>query len=293
MHNWPDILDQITCACGITGKASSVTPVSGGCSHSAFLILGGAQAVFVKTAQNSLLEQFHAEATGLQQLRQSSTICVPDVYCTGISVRHAFIAMQAIEFGPAQPHSYALFGEQLAALHQQESSSFGAIQDNFIGTTPQINNRTNNWFSFWREHRLGYQLDLAGHNGASAGLVEDGYRLGEYMEALFDTAPPASCLHGDLWQGNWGFDKQGQPLIFDPAHYYGDRETDIAMTRLFGAAQSDFYAAYQYHYPLSDNYRQREIFYNLYHILNHYNLFGGSYLNQAQQIIHTLLAELG
>jgi fructosamine-3-kinase len=240
-----------------------------------------------------LIEVFRGEASGLTQLRLTGSIRVPDLYCTGISGNRSFIAMQGIKIGAAQTHSYTLLGEQLAALHLHQSPTFGAEHNNHIGPTAQINTRSNNWFDFWREQRLGYQLQLAEQNGASARLVEDGYRLGARMQDLFDTEPAASCLHGDLWQGNWGFDQQGRPLIFDPAHYYGDREADIAMTRLFGAAQSDFYTAYQYHYPMSDNYRQRQIFYNIYHILNHYNLFGGRYLDQAQTMIQKLLADLG
>ena len=293
MHNWADIIDQIAAASGINCGARSITPIGGGCSHSAFLLTGGVHPVFVKIAQHHLIESLQSEASGLMQLRQTNTIRVPDLYCTGISGDHSFIAMQGIEFGAAKAHSYTLLGEQLAALHQHQSPTFGTTHDNYIGTTPQINTRSNNWFSFWRKHRLGYQLQLAKQNGASLSLIDDGYRLGASMEALFATSPVASCLHGDLWQGNWGFDKQGQPLIFDPAHYYGDRETDIAMTHLFGTAQSAFYTAYQHHYPMSGNYRQRQIFYNIYHILNHYNLFGGRYLDQAQIMIQKLLADLG
>lgn len=293
MSNWADILDQIARSSGIRCKAHSITEVAGGCTHSAFMLAGVDGTVFVKTAQIDQLAQFRAEAAGLQQLRLSKTICVPQVYCTGNSGQQSFIAMQAIEFSPAQTHSYRLLGEQVAALHYHSASLYGATQDNFIGSTPQINTPSSNWFDFWREHRLGHQLELAERKGARQELLKDGYRLGVQMEELFSTAPAASCLHGDLWQGNWGFNTQGEPVIFDPAHYYGDREADIAMTRLFGSAHPDFYAAYQHHYPMSDNYKQREIFYNIYHLLNHYTLFGGSYLNQAHQMIRSLLADLG
>ncbi len=236
---------------------------------------------------------FEAEADGLKRIASTHSVMVPIVYCSGISEQHSFLAMQQLHISSAAgTQSHRQFGRALAKMHQNHASRYGAGRDNYIGTTAQINQSTDNWFDFWRQHRLYYQLNLAQQNGAQSSLIDDGYELGENMHKLFDGQPPASCLHGDLWSGNQGFDLDGNALIFDPAHYYGDRETDIAMTRLFGSAHPDFYAAYDEAYPLSDNYSTRETFYNIYHILNHYNLFGGTYLGQAQQMIRRLLSDI-
>ena len=266
--------------------------VSGGSINSAHIVGHNHSAVFVKTNQQSLLPMFEAEALGLLTIAKAGAINVPTSYCTGTSEATSFIAMQVIETSSAAENSYARFGEQLAMLHQYQSKQFGAQIDNTIGSTPQHNARSDNWFDFWREHRLGFQLELAKLNHAPGTLIDDAYALGDQMEDLFDAPPKAACLHGDLWQGNWTFDASGNAVIFDPAHYFGDRETDIAMTTLFGRAHPDFYEAYNNVYPLSEHYTTRQTFYNLYHILNHYNLFGGGYANQAHQMVQSLLSEL-
>ena len=235
---------------------------------------------------------FEAEAFGLSSMSKAKAINLPTPYCTGISGDHSFIAMTALAFGPQTPDAYTQFGRQLAHLHHHQESLFGADLHNTIGSTPQINTRTDNWFDFWREHRLTYQLDLARQNGATIELIDAGFKLSEQMEDLFVHPPAAACLHGDLWQGNWAFNETGAAFIFDPAHYFGDRETDIAMTTLFGRAHPNFYASYHEAYPLSDDYKVRETFYNIYHILNHYNLFGGGYAAQALHMIRTVLSEL-
>lgn len=292
MIQWHEITTQIQQACGLNVNSKLVKSVGGGCISTAFLVGDQNQQVFVKTNPLSLLGMFEAEAAGLKTMAQAKAILIPEAYCTGLSGETAFIAMQAINMRSAQHHSNREFGAQLASLHRYQKSRYGAALDNTIGATLQPNQWSDDWFKFWREQRLGFQLKLAKHNNAPIALIDDGLKLGEKMELLFDKTPKAACLHGDLWNGNWGFDKTGAPLVFDPAHYFGDRETDIAMTTLFGRAHPDFYAAYQNAYPLSDNYATRETFYNIYHILNHYNLFGGGYAAQAHDMILRLLSEL-
>lgn len=292
MSNWPDIIDQIQQNTGLTIDSRHLSPVTGGCINTAYLLGIGKQQVFIKTNCRNRLKMFEAEAEGLCQIANARAVRVPEVLCTGVSEDTAFIAMQAIQFSAPVTSSYRNFGQQLAALHHHRESRYGASLDNTIGSTPQTNSWSDDWCQFWRDHRLGFQLDLARRNHAPAALIDDGLRLRDECKSLFKHKPKASCLHGDLWQGNWAFDHTGLAVIFDPAHYFGDRETDIAMTTLFGRAPVDFYAAYHSAYKLDDGYSVRETFYNIYHILNHYNLFGGGYATQAHNMVQNVLSEL-
>lgn len=292
MINWLAICNQIQQVSGLRVDSNFIQSVGGGCINSAYIVGKQKQRVFIKTNRQSMLQMFKAEARGLNTMALAEAILVPEVICVGTRENIAFIAMQAFSFGHDKTHSYRNFGLQLAKLHRYQQPRFGAETDNTIGSTPQHNRWMDNWFDYWREHRLGFQLNLAKQNRASIALIDDGLVLAEKMEQLFDQPPTAACLHGDLWNGNWAFNRNGQPVIFDPAHYFGDREADIAMTKLFGRAPADFYAAYHDSYPLNDNYTTRETFYNVYHILNHYNLFGGGYAEQAHRMIQGLLSEL-
>jgi fructosamine-3-kinase len=178
-------------------------------------------------------------------------------------------------------------------MHRTARDHFGWDRDNTIGSTPQHNAPCGEWVTFWREHRLGFQLDLAARQGYGGRLQKLGERLLADLTGLIDHDPRPSLLHGDLWGGNIGYDREGNPVIFDPAVYYGDREADLAMTELFGGFGSGFYAAYEEAWPLDPGYSVRKTLYNLYHILNHLNLFGSGYLGQAQTMTERLLAELG
>ena len=178
-------------------------------------------------------------------------------------------------------------------MHQQPQAYFGWHIDNTIGSTPQHNDREHDWPTFWQQQRLAKQLTFAANNGAGGSLQKKGQKLLENLAVFFDGYTPIpSLLHGDLWSGNAAADEQGNPVMFDPASYYGDRETDIAMTELFGGFNTDFYSAYQAEYPLDSGYKVRKTLYNLYHILNHFNLFGGGYQSQAESMIDILLAEI-
>jgi fructosamine-3-kinase len=179
-------------------------------------------------------------------------------------------------------------------MHRVTGRSFGWRRDNTIGSTPQPNTPGNDWIAFWREQRLGFQLRLAERNGLSSALQAKGERLLERLEAFFrGYAPAPSLLHGDLWGGNHGYTVSGEPVVFDPAVYYGDREADLAMTELFGGFGAGFYAAYKEVWPLDSGYAVRKQLYNLYHVLNHANLFGGGYASQAEAMMERLLAEAG
>lgn len=186
-----------------------------------------------------------------------------------------------------------VLGHQLAALHRQPRPYFGWHRDNAIGSTPQLNGRHDDWIEFWRERRLGFQLDLAGRNGHCGSLQRQGEQLRARLAGLFEGyRPTPALLHGDLWSGNAASIADGQPVIFDPAVYYGDREADLAMTELFGGFPERFYAAYREALPLEAGYASRRTLYNLYHALNHLNLFGSGYRAQAEGMIAQLLAEL-
>jgi len=186
-----------------------------------------------------------------------------------------------------------LLGEQLASLHRVTADQHGWNRDNFIGSTPQYNTPCDDWLEFWQDCRLKPQLEMSHAAGFRGNLANAGRRLLENLHLLLAGHDPApSLLHGDLWSGNKAFTPDGQPVIFDPATYYGDREADIAMTELFGGFGADFYAAYNASYPLPDRYPLRRDLYNLYHLLNHLNLFGGGYLSRCERIINNLLAQL-
>jgi fructosamine-3-kinase len=268
--------------------------VSGGCINTAFKIQGENNCFFVKLNDADLIDMFEAEFQGLLEIEQSKAIAVPHPICSGVAERTAFIVLEFLQFGSSNSTVMATLGQQLAAMHQIHQSEHGWNRNNTIGSTPQINSRYVDWLDFWQTNRLGFQLELAGQNGYRASLQKKGDKLMEKMSGLFlDGNPDASLLHGDLWSGNMAILDSTAPVIFDPAVYYGDRETDIAMTELFGGYTEDFYIAYNDHYPLNENYSIRKIFYNTYHILNHLNLFGAGYGQQAETMMDKVLSELG
>ena len=211
---------------------------------------------------------------------------------SGAVAGQAFLALEWIEFGSASTRSEALLGEGLAAQHRVPAPRFGWHRDNTIGSTPQRNDPDHDWVRFYADHRLGYQLELAAGNGYEGRLTERGALLRERTGVFFERYRPVpSLLHGDLWGGNWAADEAGTPVVFDPAVYFGDREADLAMTRLFGGFGRAFYDAYESAWPLAAGATLRFDLYNLYHVLNHLNLFGGGYRAQAEALIDRLLAE--
>jgi len=208
----------------------------------------------------------------------------------GDAAGESFIVMEYIPFGPGKTGSASALGQQLAQLHRYTSDKFCWPRDNTIGTPPQPTSQSRDWVAFLREQRLGFQLELAHSKGAGAGLASKGRRLLAGLDFYFETyTQAASILHGDLWSGNYAFDSDSAPIIFDPAVYFGDREFDLAMTELFGGFQPAFYAAYEQAWPLDPGYAQRKKLYQLYHILNHFNLFGGGYAGQAESMLDKFL----
>lgn len=268
-----------------------VRDLSGGDINRAALIRSRNTRWFLKYRYNAPAGMFEAEAQALAEIGATGYIRVPAAIAWGSAGNTAWLVLEHLELtsnGPA-----ALLGEQLAALHTISSNRFGWTRDNYIGTTPQLNRRTGNWAGFWRDCRLQPQLTMARNAGFGSRLFDRGERLlASLAQLLQDHKPAASLLHGDLWAGNRAFTPAGQPVIFDPASYYGDREADIAMTELFGGFDPAFYAAYRAHSPLPEGYPQRRELYNLYHMLNHLNLFGAGYLSRCENIIDGLLAQI-
>ncbi|HEX7013624.1 MAG TPA: fructosamine kinase family protein [Steroidobacteraceae bacterium] len=289
-----EIANALTQSLGTPVDARSRRRVGGGSISECWRFESGRGPVFVKIARQEEAEALAAESAGLEALRRAEAVRVPKVLGSGRCAEGAFLALEWIEFGAESKASEALLGEQLAWQHRQTSARFGWDRDNTIGRTPQPNAWSDDWVGFFRHRRLGHQLDLAERNDADGDTIERGRLLCELLDAFFTSYRPVpSLLHGDLWGGNWGTDQDGLPVIYDPAVYYGDREADIAMTKLFGGFGQAFYTAYHSTWPLDAAAGTRSTLYNLYHVLNHYNLFGGGYLQQARGMIERLLAELG
>lgn len=268
--------------------------VHGGCINVCWRWETATGPVFVKQAETSRLVMLEAERDGLAELAQADAVRVPAPLAVGACGDGAFLALEWVEFGRGSRAVDATFGEQLAWLHRHRAARYGFARDNTIGSTPQPNGWHDDWVRFFRERRLGFQLDLAAGGGYGGRLQDRGRRLAEVMEVFFSSYRPApSLLHGDLWGGNWGADSEGRPVIYDPAAYYGDREADIAMSQLFGGFGAGFYSAYVASWPLDADAGTRRDLYNLYHVLNHLNLFGGGYRGQAEDMIDRLLAAAG
>ena len=274
-------------------SARDATPVGEGSINEAYRLEGtDGSRYFLKLNDAQHLPMFAAEAQGLNAIAATNTLRVPQPVAHGTTNSNSFLVLEYLEL--SSRGNAKRLGEQLAALHRCTNGKFGFAQGNYIGTTPQPNGWKDNWMDFWREQRLGFQLRLAAQNGHGGKLQDLGEKLLDALPAFFDGyAPQPALLHGDLWSGNNAFLADGTPVIFDPAPYYGDREADLAMTELFGGYPADFYAAYRAAYPLDDGYAVRKDLYNLYHILNHANLFGGGYARQAEGMMQGLLAGVG
>ncbi|NJL90435.1 MAG: fructosamine kinase family protein [Coleofasciculaceae cyanobacterium SM2_1_6] len=304
-HLGATIQQQLT----ILGQKS----VAGGCINQNYTLQTNLGNYFVKLNQASLIEMFVAEAKGLLQMQATGTIKVPRPICYGTVNDRAYLVLEYLDLSKNSSQDWSLMGEKLAAMHrfpvanlrldqhldqyldqqlnqrldQQLDQGFGWVMNNTIGSTPQINPWTKNWAKFFAEERISYQMQLAQRRGgqfpAISKVVEAVY------QSLINHQPQPSLVHGDLWGGNAAITKDGEPVIFDPATYVGDREVDLAMTKLFGGFPKEFYQGYHQAFPLPPGYAQRENIYNLYHILNHFNLFGGGYAHQAKEMINEIL----
>jgi len=295
MHDWQFIYDHISCTQKRPFILKEKHSIGGGCINYAYQITAkDGRQYFIKTNHARLEPMFQVEFDSLIELQQASKkaavtipLQIPQPICYGQTTNTSYLVLEKITMN--SHGDQRILARALAAQHKINHTQFGWSQDNHIGSSPQKNQCSSHWLHFWREQRLLPQIEM---------LYEKGYKktLAPYHQLLFDNLerllkyhqPQASLLHGDLWSGNFAFNEQGQPVIFDPAIYYGDREADIAMTELFGGFNQSFYQAYNQAWPLETGYQQRKTLYNLYHILNHANLFGSSYLNQAINMIQKL-----
>jgi protein-ribulosamine 3-kinase len=259
----------------LIGGLSQLEPVSGGCIHRCYRALKDGRPVFLKTNGAGHADGFAAEADGLRALRAAGGTA-PEPLAHGVSGSEAYLLMEFLEL--QSRGDFAALGRMLAALHQSTGDAFGWRRDNYIGSTTQLNTPCESWAQFWRERRMAPQLALARKNGFDIDL-------GRACELLDGHEPQPSLVHGDLWSGNAAFLQGGAPVIFDPAVYYGDREVDLAMTELFGGFPAQFYSAYG---AMPAGYQARKPLYNLYHLLNHLNLFGAGYLGQVKSALRLL-----
>ncbi|MBI4988395.1 MAG: fructosamine kinase family protein [Rhodocyclales bacterium] len=282
---------EISRALGRPFRAAAIREAGGGCIHRALVLEGDGERWFVKLNAAEALPMFESERDGLAALAEAGAFRVPRPLCCGIASEQACLVLEYLDLKPVSQRADAIaFGRALAALHRTVAERFGWRRDNFIGATPQINAESDSWPRFFAAARLLPQIERAAAHGRA--LQAKGASLAEKLPAFFlDYRPQPSLLHGDLWHGNAAM-SGGAPAVFDPAAYFGDRETDLAMTELFGGFPEAFHAAYREAWPLAEGYETRKTLYNLYHVLNHLNLFGAGYLRQAERMIDRLLAEL-
>lgn len=261
----------------------------------AWRLVVGERRLFVKVTGVDRVAMLEAEADGLRAIKATATIRVPAAVAVGSEEACGYLAVEWLDL--SGPGDDAALGAALARLHRGKplagprGERFGWSRDNFLGATPQANGWCDDWAAFFAERRLAPQLARAAANGHGADLQRRGERLLQRSRELLrrrDVEP--SLVHGDLWSGNAGSLADGTPVVFDPAVYVGDREVDIAMTELFGGFGGAFMRAYGEAWPLDSGYPQRRAIYNLYHLLNHLNLFGSSYATRVDGSIDAILA---
>jgi len=244
---------------------------------------------FIKALSASASGRFAAEADGLAAIAATGTIRTPRVVASGTTPDTAFLVLEYLPLRALNRDDGRRCAEAIAALHTHCGSRYGWHQDNHIGASLQTNTWSDDWPRFYADHRLTPQLQAAAANGYQGELQTCGERILRQIAAFFlERRPQASLVHGDLWCGNVGVLESGEPVIFDPASHFGDREVDFAMSELFGGLPESFYASYRAAAPLAEGYDQRRMLYNFYHVLNHLNLFGAGYLRQAERMASEL-----
>ncbi len=275
---------------GRPANIKRVTPIAGGSIARAYVLDAPLGRAFLKLHTAAQVDLFAAEADGLRALAACADIRVPAVLALGTCDGEAYLLLEHIDLHPITDRHAEAAGHALASLHRVTRPHFGWSRSNYIGATAQSNTPAENWPKFFVEQRLRPQLERAAQCGASARLVLGGQRLIERVPTLLaGHTPAASLVHGDLWNGNAALDPEGKLVLFDPAIYFGDWETDLAMMALFGGFPAPLLAAYREVWTLSDGFETRRGLYQLYHILNHFSLFGGDYVNRAERIIERLL----
>ncbi|NDY95166.1 fructosamine kinase family protein [Wenzhouxiangella limi] len=277
---------------GLADDNPRVREVAGGDTSQAFLIRAGGSSVFIKCEAPARSGLLSAEADGLGALARTGTVRVPAVLGhAGFEVgQGSWLALEALDLQPRSRSVDQRLGTQLAALHRHRGEAFGWHCDNYLGPAPQSNTSVSSWSEFFHRHRLAPQIERL-RRACRQRNLEDLTQalLDSWMTLSADHHPEPSLLHGDLWAGNASALPDGTPVIYDPAVHYGDRECDLAMANLFGGYAADFFDAYQRAWPLPDGWQQRRDFYQLYHLLNHANLFGGGYLASVENRMRALI----
>lgn len=273
----------------LNDKILSSHSVSGGCiSDSSIIKCSSGNKYFLKVNHSQPDDMFLKEAIGLKELQKANAIRIPKV----IKADSNYILLECIESSTRKKDFFEDFGVKFAGLHRHKSDKFGFYEDNYIGSNPQINIpddlEKNDWTEFYFNKRILYQYNLAKKNGyADSTLTSLIKKLENKISEILKGSEELPCLlHGDLWGGNYIVDENGEACLIDPAVYYGHREADLAMTKLFGGFSSEFYKAYNQAYPLPDGYEYRENIYKLYHVMNHLNLFGSGYYGQTISILN-------
>ena len=266
-------------------------PSGTGCINETWEARGSGQSLFLKLGPVSAQSMYRQEWLGLEELRRCEAIRVPAVVGVLQLEMAAVLVLEFIPLHSPRPDNDVNVGNALAALHGIEGKPFGLSYDNYIGRTPQINTPHADWWQFWCDCRMVPQWRLAALKGMRRQLLDKLETLIERIPAAFgDHQPEPVLLHGDLWSGNLAVDSTGKPVLFDPAVYYGDRETDIAMSKMFGAMRPAVYSTYHARHPVLPGAERRRQLYDLYHWLNHFNLFGVTYLGQVENTVDDLLS---
>jgi len=281
-------------------KIARTDRLSGGDINKSYgLTLTQGSHVLMKANEKNKLPFFTAEAASISAIASTKTIMTPQILCTGTDngeiSGYSFLLMNYIESSPAKADYWELLGRELAQLHQAKTDSFtqglkfGFFEDNFIGSRKQKNKCSNSWVDFFRQERLEVQFKDADSYFTSEDRKLNEKLLSHLEDFISEPAYP-SLLHGDLWSGNIICNSEGKAALIDPASYVGNREADIAMTELFGGFAPSFYSAYREALPLEKSYEESRDLYNLYHILNHLNIFGRNYLQPVRDIVRAYTA---
>jgi len=289
MSSLDDAIREKLNEAGVRSEVTGKQTIGGGSINEAMRLMTTNDSFFVKAHRNPPPDFFEAEAVGLKMLSEVGTLRIPEVVASGgvPGEKTRFLILEWIEPGRASGEATEALGRGLAAMHQQRHSQYGLGMDNYIGSLPQPNGWYDSWTEFYAEKRIRAQRDIAKERGYLNHQRAKGLeRLIGQMDNFIDAGNvhPAP-LHGDLWGGNWMASAEGDAVLIDPAAFYGDREIDIAMSRLFGGFPRRFYEAYNEVFPLMDGYEDRLALYQLYFLLVHLNLFGESYGRQVDGIL--------